>query len=61
MKGVDIDSAVSDAQGRLGSKARAWARPDRAQAQLNHEPSPRGRLGLGPGQLGLEPRPVRDK
>jgi hypothetical protein len=40
---------------RLGSKARAWARLERAQAWIHHEPGLGSRLRLGLARLGLEP------
>jgi hypothetical protein len=40
---------------RLGSKARAWARLERAQAWIHREPGLGSRLRLGSARLGLEP------
>jgi hypothetical protein len=40
---------------RLGSKARAWARLESAQALVCHEPGLGSRLRLGSAQLRLGP------
>jgi hypothetical protein len=48
-------SEVVMCRARLGSKARAWAWLERAQAWIHREPGLGSRLRLGSARLGLEP------